>query len=268
MKVDINPESWRGQYLHGTTWPGLAWPGFPPRAAWSGDFVLQVHPGRSQICFGYISLPLQPSCTADKMCCVNERMAGTARTQGCVRAEGREADRDGSSSQVWFVKRVTWSSLNNSVSWEMQLQEHGCCSWEMPLCQKDIMLIPRNVLWPLAWGQWIHWWILGKMPAVGAAWLLSFGDAPKREMMGIYPARGKKWVPIPIQGNPNKICKLELGSSPVPSLKDSSSELPTGTNPLPFPNHVRKWCPISWGEDALRLQDDKKAKKGHCSVPH
>lgn len=51
-------------------------------------------PGRSQICFGHVSLPLEPSCTADRTRCVSERMAGTARTQGFVRAEGGEADRD------------------------------------------------------------------------------------------------------------------------------------------------------------------------------
>lgn len=79
---------------------------------------------------------------------------------------------------------------------------------------------------------------------------------------------GKKQIPIPIQGNPDKICKLELGSSPLSSLKDSSSELPTGTNSIPFPNQGRQWCPIRWGEDALRLQGEKRAEKCHCSVPH
>lgn len=80
----------------------------------------------------------------------------------------------------------------------------------------------------------------GKNACSGAVWLLGLGDSPKREMMGICPARGKKRVSIPIEGNPDKICKLELGFSPVSSQKYSGSELPTGTNSLPFPNHVRK----------------------------
>lgn len=45
----------------------------------------------------------------------------------------------------------------------MQLQEHRYFSQEIPLCQKDIVLIPSNVLWPLTWGQWIQ----GKVITVG-----------------------------------------------------------------------------------------------------
>lgn len=138
----------------------------------------------------------------------------------------------GSLSQVWFVKRVKWSSLNSSVSREMQLQEHGCCSWEIPLCQKDIVLIPRNVLWPLAWGQWIHWWMLGKV-CTGVVWLLSFGDAPKREMMGICPAGGKKWVPIPIQGNPTKSASLNWAPLQCPPWRILPLSCPQGQIPYP-----------------------------------
>lgn len=100
---------------------------------------------------------------------------------GFVKGWGRRGWQE-SLSQVWFVKRAMWSSLHNSVSREMQLQEHGCCSWEIPLCQKDIMLIPKNVLWPLAWGQWIHW-IQGKTPAVRQfdCWALEM------------PLKGKWW---------------------------------------------------------------------------
>lgn len=84
-------------------WADLAW--IPPgerrgrgtlsckcaQAAWHAS---PRGPARSQIRLGHVSLPLQPSCTADKTRCVNKRTADTTRTQGFVRAEGGEADRD------------------------------------------------------------------------------------------------------------------------------------------------------------------------------
>lgn len=164
----------RDQHGQGTFWckcTQAVWHDSPPR------------PARSILATCIFPCCLQPSCTADKMRCVNKMIVGTTRTQCFVRGKWGKAGQEISQpsvfcqeSNVKYFKQLCFlgdaAPRNTATSLEKYHRDKRTSCWSRLMSSV-----------PLTWGRWIDWWIQGRMTMAG-----QFG-CHASEM----PLKGKRW---------------------------------------------------------------------------